>query len=92
MARASKKGRIFMIEYAILLLPILIWNYLLFTQIGSQSISNVVEVYIVSLTLVAYSLVRFMKSDLRLGHIVFFMVFLLAEPLVLRLLFPVLPE
>lgn len=92
MARASKKGRIFMIEYAILLLPILIWNYLLFAQVGSQSISNIVEVYIVSLTLVAYSLVRFMKSDLQLGHIVFFMVFLLAEPLVLRLLFPVLPE
>lgn len=92
MVRASKKGRIFMIEYAILLLPILIWNYLLFTQVGSQSISNVVEVYIVALTLVSYSLFRFLKSHLRLSHIVFFMVILVAEPIILRILFPSLPE
>ncbi len=92
MFRASKKGHIFMLEYAVLFLPILIWNYLLFVQVGSQSISNVVEVYIVAFTLLAYSLFRLLKGNIRQMHVACFIVVLLAEPIILRLLFPSLPE
>jgi len=64
MIKAAKKGHAFLIEYAILFLPILIWNYLLFTQVGPQSLANVIEVYILVFILLLYSLFRFCKSRL----------------------------
>lgn len=90
--KASRRGPVLKFEFIVLLAPILIWNYLLLLQIGSQSISNVVEVYVVAGTLILYSVFRCFKVQLSYFKVLLNMGILLVEPLLLRIFFPSIVE
>jgi hypothetical protein len=89
---SSKKNKVFLWEYLILVLPVLIWNFLTMSGVGSQSLSNVSEVYILAIAVGGYSFFRLKKSNWGTNQKILGTVVLLLLPVALRLLFPSLPE
>lgn len=90
--KSRKRGRLYIFEYSVLIVPVFIWNLLLESRIGSQSLSNIVEVYILTLAVIIYSGYRFLQSKGTLGSKVLGFLLLSTLPIVLRLCFPYLSE
>lgn len=90
--KAGKKGRVFLWEYLIFFCPVLIWDFLTLKSVGSQSLSNVIEVYLVVLTTIVYSIFRLRRLDLTVSQKALGTVIMMIIPVALRLLFPSLPE
>ena len=93
---ARQSGRWFHWDWASLIIPIVLWSLLLCLGIGAQSLSNIVEIYIViGAVIVAYYLRIFVAdrffTDFRRNSATAFFVccFLVVS---LRLLMPNLPE
>lgn len=90
--KSGKEGKVFLTEYLLFIVPVLVWNFLTFNKVGSQSLSNIVEVYIVSIAVVAYSLFRFNRPGISDKAKMAWGLSLILLPIALRLLFPHLPE
>lgn len=89
---SSKKNKVFLWEYLILILPVMTWNFLTMNGVGSPSLSNISEVYILAIVAGGYSFFRFKKVNLSTNQKILGTVVLLLLPIALRLLFPSLPE
>lgn len=90
--KSQKNNRVFLWEYSVLFCPVLIWNLFNLNAIGSQSLSNISEVYIVCIAVVTYGIFRFFKQNVSNSQKVLGVIFLIFLPIILRLFFPSLPE
>ncbi len=90
--KSGKVSKVFLWEYLALVCPILIWDLMTLKSIGSQSLSNIVEVYFVAVAAIAYSVVRLKRPSMRMNQKVIGVLLLMVLPIILRLFFPSLPE
>ena len=92
LVRSQKISKVFLWEYLVLICPIFIWNLMAIYSIGSQSLSNISEVYLVVLAIIIYSFARLKKIDMKPNQKCIGMIVLLILPIAMRFLFPSLPE
>lgn len=85
--KTSNHDRIYLWEYLVLFLPIIFWNYLLMRNIGSQSLSNTTEVYILVLLICSYSFFR-KKTVFSFNFKIIGTFLVLLLPFAIRLFFP----
>lgn len=88
----SKSDKVFLWEYLVLILPVLVWNFLSMSGVGSESLANISEVYVLSVLVVIYLVFRSRGVSMGPGAKAIGTVCLLILPIILRLLFPSLPE
>lgn len=89
---AKKKRSIYLWEYLDLITPFLIWNLLTIKLIGSQSISNVVEVYFLLIIILVNCFMKYRGYFLNLKNKLLITVSLNLLAVLLRLFMPVLGE
>jgi branched-subunit amino acid transport protein AzlD len=88
----QKTGRVFFWEYFVMFLPVVIWILLTMSGLGHQSLSNIVEVFIVALIVTIYAVCFFKVASFSKGARTSFVFALCLLPVALRLFFPSLPE
>lgn len=86
------EGQIPLLDLTVFVTPVLIWNLAVLNHIGSQSISNISEVYLLIIILGAYAFWRIRTQKASVKIILPMIVLLNLMPLALRLFFPNLPE
>jgi hypothetical protein len=82
----------FLLELTLIVAPIFLWNILVYLKVGSQSITNVLEVYLVVLAIFVYIGIRFFSPNLQPSLKMALLVFLIIVPVLLRFYFPSLSE
>lgn len=90
--KSNNQGRVFIWEYLLLIIPIIVWNLLASSGFGSQSLSNVVEVFILSIIIIGYTLYRLKKPFAKMEIKMALTIILIVMPFVLRATFPHLSE
>jgi hypothetical protein len=72
--------------------PVLVWNVLLLNSVGAQSLSNIVEVYVVAIVTVSYFVFRFKNINFSIMSKIIWQIGLIIFPILLRIFVPSLPE
>ncbi|MEE9270170.1 MAG: hypothetical protein V3V49_07905 [Candidatus Krumholzibacteria bacterium] len=93
---ARKRNRWFGWDYALLTAPLAIWFLLVMAGIGPQSLSNIIELFIIALVVILLLYARVFVIDAASKHyrVNSMVVFVLAcaAPVILRFTMPLIPE